>query len=160
MSKQAAASAASEITTEIFDIGIFETQDVGHLTMVHPLTGAPTTWIWTVAGPGHATTVAQGERIARRVLREAREKEEARVNGKKWHGENKDPSQIKRENAEFFADRLLGWTHVRFGAEDYPFSRENAISLLLNPKMGLLYNQVAEYFRNDESFMKRSAPIS
>lgn len=152
MSKEKAAPAAEDS----FDISALETADTAILEIRHPGTGMPSGWKWTIAGPGHPVTVEQGTRLSRKVLAEARLKEQAAVNGKKWRGDDRDPEEIRRENAETFAERVLGWTDIKLRGEVYPYSRENVVKLLLDPKMGTIYNQLIEFLRNDDSFLPGS----
>jgi len=141
----------------IFDISAFDTQDVSEMTVMDPVSGKPTTWKISFAGPGHEVTIAQSNEIARKSLADAKMKEQARVNGKKWKGEDKTPEEARQENADYFTARMLAWTPVKINGADYPFSRENAAKLLLDPRKGGLYNQILEFLRDDDAFMKRSA---
>lgn len=140
-----------------FDAGIFEFEDTAEMTVRHPITDQPTTWVWTIAGPGHPVTVEQGTRLSRKVLNENRAKEQAMVNGRKWKGDDREPEEIRRENAETFAERVLGWTEVTINGEPYGYSRENVVKLLMNPRYGRIYTQLLDFLRADENFMKGSA---
>ncbi len=140
-----------------FDIDDLRYTDTDELAIVHPMTGAATTWVWTLAGPGHPKTLEQSDRLARENLRAARLKEQASVNRKKWIEPEKTPEEVRTENSHFFAQRVLGWTPARINGEDYPYTHENCVKLLLDPSYGLIYGQLAEYFRSDDSFTKRSA---
>ena len=90
-------------------------------------------------------------------MRESREQEMARVNGKKWKGEERTPEENRRRNAEFFAERMLGWTPVRINGEDFPFSQENSVKLLVDPKYVSFYQQVMSFLADEKSFMKKVA---
>lgn len=142
---------------DAFDIDELRYLDTEELAIVHPVTGVPTSWVWTLAGPGHPKTVEQSDRIAREALKAARAKEQAAVNRKKWIEPDKTPDEVRRDNARFFAERVLGWTPARINGEAYPYSPDNCIKLLLDPAYGLIYQQLSEHFRADDSFTQRSA---
>ncbi len=143
--------------TVAFDIDVFDTADTAELTMVHPVTGTPTTWVWTLAGPGHPRTIEQSNRIARERLDQERQKEQARVNGKKWHEPRREPEEERRRNCAYFAERVVDWTPCRINGEDYPFTTENCIAILADPRKPRIFNQLATYFAGDEAFTASSA---
>lgn len=143
--------------SELFDISTFQDADTAEMVVNHPRTGEPTTWKITFAGPGHPATVALADRIARKNAKDAREKEMARVNGRKWRGEDVPVEQRRRENAEHFAARMISWTPVRINGEDYPFTPENAVKLLLDPNYGRLFTQIVEFLADEDAFSKSSA---
>jgi hypothetical protein len=146
--------------TEPFDIDEIESAETGELAIVHPATGEPTTWVWTLAGPGHPKAVEAANIAAREGLRIARLREQAQANRKKWIEPERSPDEMRLDNAKSFAIRVLGWTPVRMNGADYAYSQENVIKLLLNPAYGRIYTQLLDYFTSDESFTKRSATIS
>jgi len=141
---------------DAFDIDELRSTDTDELAIVHPATGKPTPWVWTLAGPGHPTTIEQANRAARQSLHTAKLKEQAAVNRKKWIEPERDPDEVREENARSFAARVLGWTPARINQADYPFSVENVTKLLLDPAYGRVYVQLLEYFGADDSFMARS----
>ena len=140
---------------DLFDIAAFESEDTAEMVVEHPITGEPTTWRITLAGPAHATTIAQGDRLSRQTMREARDRETAIANGKKWKGgEERTPEDNRRRNAEFLAARMLGWTPVRINGAELAFSTENAIRLLVDPRYFRLYQQVMNFLADERSFVK------
>jgi hypothetical protein len=141
---------------EPFNIDELRSTETDELPIVHPATGQPTTWVWTLAGPGHPKTIEQSERQARDALRLQRQREQAIVNRKKWIEPERSPDEIRDENARSFAARVLGWTPARINGDDYPFSQENAVKLLLEPAYGRIYVQLLEHFTADASFTQRS----
>jgi hypothetical protein len=145
---------------EMFDIGDLASTMQDDVAIVHPVSGQPTTWIWTLAGPGHAASVEVANAAARSALNLARAREQAVANRKKWVEPERSPEEIRKENAESFARRVLAWTPVKLNGGDYPFTHQNAVSLLLDPSYGKIYLQLLEYFNADDSFTKRSATTS
>ena len=119
--------------------------------------GRPTGWIWTIAGPGHPQTVALSDRLTREGFARSRTQEMARVNGKKWKGDDETADDLVRRTAEALAGRVLDWSPVSFHGKDYPCSKENIVTILLDPARGdTLVTQLAEFIADEKSFMKRS----
>jgi hypothetical protein len=114
----------------------------------------------TFAGPGHPKTIELADHRARQQLREEKAKEQARVNGRKWKAEEKTPADQRAENVEWIADRIVGWSPVRINGEDLPYSRENAIKVLADPKKGWFFRQCLDFLLAEENFMKSFAKAS
>ena len=141
-----------------FDIASLDAEDTAD--MVVQANGRPTAWVWTFAGPGHEKAIALSNKLSRERLRRENEQEQARVNGRKWKGEEETPDELAKRNADYIVDRLIGWSDVALGGEPYPFSQENARKLLLDPKKGALALQALEFLGDQRSFTKRSAKAS
>ena len=119
--------------------------------------GQPTGWIWTIAGPGHPQTIALTDRLTKEGFNRAKAQEMARVNGKKWKGDDESADEVVRRSAEAMAGRILGWSPVTFHGKDYPFTKENAVAIFLDPARGdTLFAQMADFIADERSFMKRS----
>jgi hypothetical protein len=119
--------------------------------------GTPTGWKWMIAGPGHPQSIALSDRVTKENFSRHKMQEMARVNGRKWRGEDESADRVLRNAAENLADRVLGWTPVKFNGQEYPFSRENVITLLMDPARGdTLVSQLTEFMSDERSFMKRS----
>lgn len=119
--------------------------------------GSPTGWKWFIAGPGHPQATALAERLGKEQLSRSKAQEMARVNGRKWKGEDESTDEVLRRVAEGLAGRVIGWTPIKFHGEDYPFSHENAVKLLMDPARGdTLVSQITEFLGDERSFMKRS----
>ena len=146
--------------SEPFDIDEVRAMDTAEVPIVHPSTGQPTTWIWTLAGPGHPKSVEAANIALREMLRVQKLKDQAQANRKKWIEPDRTPDEARLENIKSFALRVLGWTPARIGGADYPYSNENVISLLKDRAYDKLYTQLLEYFTSDESFTKPSATPS
>jgi hypothetical protein len=150
----------SHMNGEAFDIGELKSTDTADVAINSPRDGTPTTWIWTLAGPGHPRSIEASNIAARDALRLQRAREQAIVNRRKWIEPERTPDEMRLENVKSFAMRVLGWTPARINGEDYPFSQENVVSLLVDPSFGKIYLQLLEYFTSDESFTDRSATTS
>ena len=146
--------------SEPFDIDELKATETDDLAIVHPNTGAATSWIWTLAGPGHPRSIEAANIAARETLRIARMREQAMANRRKWVEPERTPDEMRTENAKSFAVRVLGWTPARINGQDYPYSTDNCVKLLIDPAYGRVYLQLLEYFSSDESFTKRSAMTS
>jgi hypothetical protein len=143
--------------TETFDLGSIEIADVAKLTIKHPTTSAPTTWVLDIAGPGHPVSEAIQNEAARERLVMQREQEMARVNGRKWKGPDVDP---ETENARVFgriAKRILAWSPVTMNGEPFPYSPANALALLREPRFAWVYTQIIDFFGEDAAFIRASA---
>jgi hypothetical protein len=143
-----------------FDLAELDAIDTADLDVRHPATGEPTGWVITFAGPGHPQAVALNERTMRKRLREEREKEQARTNGRKWKGEERSTEEIRAENLGFLVDRIVSWSPVRINGEDIPFTREAAMQLLGDPRKGWLFTQALEFVVADDTFTRPSATTS
>ena len=119
--------------------------------------GKPTGWKWFIAGPGHPQTIELSNRATKENFARAKSQEMARVNGKKWKGDEETAEEILRRSAENIVERILGWTPVKFGGKEYPFTKENAVALLMDPTRGdTLVSQLTEFIGDEKAFMKRS----
>lgn len=120
--------------------------------------GTPTGWKWTIAGPGHPQTVELSNRLSREAMARNKAQEVARVNGRKWKGDDETAEEALRRTAENLAGRVLGWTPIKFGGQDYPFNQENVVALLMDRARGdTLVTQLGEFISDEKAFMKRSA---
>jgi hypothetical protein len=141
-------------TVDDFDVASSDYRDEAEMTVI--VNDKPTNWKWRFAGPGHPQTVAYNERRSReRIHREAMQ-EQARVNGKKWRADEQTTDEVRADNVEWILSRLLGWSPVKMNGEDYPFSRENAKTLLLDQRKPF-FGQAVEFLADEKSFMQRSA---
>lgn len=133
----------------------FASADTADMTVV--VNGRPTEWQWIFAGPGHDKTLAQTERLSKERLHEGKAIKQAQINGKKYTVAEETPAEKRKENIDYVVERLVGWTPVVIGGEDYAFSEANARALLSDPKNPDLLTQALEFLFADSSFMKRSA---
>src|ERR1700687_4294943 len=112
------------------------------LVIRHPQTQEPTTWIWTLYGPGHPNTVQLATKLTRRALRELADQKQAQVNGKKWKAEDQSYDELHFKNVESIVARTKTFTPVKIGAETTAFTPEGAQKLLSDRKMSWLFNQL------------------
>lgn len=138
-----------------FDLSDLDAVDTASMTVM--VGDKPTDWVWTFAGPGHPATVEQGTRLARERIAREQAQEQAQVNGRKWKAPQETVDEVRQRNVDLVVGRLLGWTPVTMSGKDYPFSRENAQALLLDPRKGSLLVQCLEFLGSEQSFTKRSA---
>lgn len=141
-----------------FDLSGLRAADTSTLDIKHPVTGEPTGWIWTIAGPGHPKTLARGEKIQRAALLEAKLKEQARVNGKKWRGDDKSPEEARAENVANIAERVVDFSPVILdeGGTETVYSPEVANRILLDPTYGWLFGQIVDFMVADDTFFRHS----
>jgi hypothetical protein len=142
---------------EDFDLSDLETGDEAQLA-IKDSAGRVTTWLWTFYGPGHPKTVAVANRLSKRWLQEARDKEQSSVNGKKWKPEERSLDDLRRENVANIVDRTKEFTPVKLNGSVIEFSPEKARELLLDPRKSALFVQISEFLREEENFMRPSAP--
>jgi hypothetical protein len=139
-----------------FDLSDLEAGDEANLAIKNSA-GKVTTWIWTFYGPGHPKTVALANRVSKRWLQEAREKEQAQVNQKKWKPEERSLDDVRAENVRNIVERTKSFTPVKLNGETIEFSPEAATRLLLDPRKGALFTQISEFLKEEENFMRPSA---
>lgn len=142
--------------TEVFDIGGLDTQDEADLAIRHPATGEATTWVWTFYGPAHPKTVELADRVSRDALRELAAQKQARINGKKWKEDAQSADDLRAETIASIVARTKTFTPVKMGADTIEFSPDAAARLLQDRKKGWLFSQIAEFLRDEESFIRPS----
>lgn len=136
--------------------------DTAELHMVVPGSNQRTGWVITMAGPGHPKTVALNNETSRKQLLLEQRIEQARVNGRKFKSEDKQPDDNRREFIESLVARMVTWTWqgqpaLKIGDEDIVFSDKAAVELLLRPVMGLYVAQIVDAVVDERFFMKGSA---
>lgn len=124
----------------------FRYLDTADMALVPPGGSEPIATI-TFAGPAHEKSRAQADRLHWRSNSRAR-MAASRVRGL---------DEVERENCEFVADRILGWSGIkrREGGEvvEVPYSREYAIEMLANPALGWLFGQCLAFLSADTNFL-------
>lgn len=140
-----------------FDISSFKTLATADMVVNHPITGVPTKWVITFAGPGHAQTIALADLQARRSLVEERKRVSAQVNGRKYKPDDVSPDEKRDEIVHDVVERIVTWTPVKLDGEVTEFSKPRAVALLRDPAYGKLFEQIIEFLAAERSFMPRSA---
>lgn len=142
--------------TIVFDLDEHVTATVGRLTITTP-SGVPTTWVWDMAGPGHDVTIAQRNRQANERLAEERAQQFAQVNGRKYKPPVRTADEERQRTAKMLAERVLNFTPVKLQGEVVNFSPEAALRILLDPKLGWVFDQVLQYLIDERAFTQSSA---
>lgn len=155
------------INGEAVDLSAVMPEDTGTLHIVVPGTNKRTGWQITFAGPGHAKTVAQNDKLSRSNLDRQERIEMAQVNGRKWKGDGKQPEDVRRENVAWVVGRILHWTPVTVAqfsdqpvelpADATPEQVKRAQDLLLQPYMGPFFLQMSDFLTAEASFISASA---
>lgn len=142
-----------------FDLADLDTVDEDVME-VQLKDGTPTGWKWTFAGPGHPKSIEQSNRLARERLRRERTQEQAVINGKKWKPDEETPDEALDRNVRIVTDRLLGWSDITMDGKPFPFSAENATSILKDRRKAFLLLQALSFLGDDAAFSGRSAKNS
>jgi hypothetical protein len=140
-----------------FDLSDVDARDEGELDIRHPKTDAPTGWMWTFYGPGHAATIAIANRVADAALRKAAARRQAQINGRKWKEDEESLEQLRAENVDNIVARTKGFTPIKLDGQVIESSPEAAKQLLLDRKKGWLLDQIADYLRDQANFIQPSA---
>lgn len=133
---------------EPFDIGDYMDTGSAEVPIRHPLTGARTSTVITLAGPEHPTS----KRIAfdkQRRLRAGMQR-----TGKLQLG---SPEEDEADELESLAARTLGWSNMIVKGQLVPFSRGAALEIYGDPQRRWLRDQVRAALDEREAFIGRSA---
>lgn len=149
------AKSATNQSADILDLADMGMAEESHLTI--KINDKPTNWVWTFAGPSHPKTIQQSNRLARERLHEDRQKEAARVNGRKWVPPQEDVEETRLRNINMVVERLIGWSPINLHGEAFQFSDENARKVLLDQSKSYILMQALEFLGNEQHFMPRSA---
>lgn len=119
-----------------------------------------TGWVWDILGPSHPKAIAYNEDQQRKNLRRERQMEQQRQNGKKVVVEERTVEDQKRDMALWLASRVGGWNRsiklIEVDPEPMAYSDDNVVKILINPKMGWIFNQIVDVITADSSFTKTS----
>lgn len=137
---------------DAFDLGEALLADEAKLTIRNPKTGAPTSWVLTIAGPGHKVMAE----IKAETARERYAAERAALGGRRAQAEA-DPVAADQRAVRRLSRRILGWTPVTLQGQPFPYSAENAAQLLTDARYELLGRQVIDFLLSDEAFIASSA---
>ncbi len=137
---------------EILDIGELAAADTAEMTVQHPVTKMPTTWVWTFAGPGHPTFQALSNALGLKDRAEGFADQRAMLGGRT--PKIKTTQEIVEDNVRRISGRTLNFTPAKINGEDLRFSPEAAERILKNPKYGWLYTQAYNFLRDEDVFIK------
>lgn len=127
--------------TAVFDLGSYEDVTQADVAIKDPLTGAPTSFVVTLAGPEHAISRKISLNRARRARAEFQKRNKIVLN---------DPEEEEIEVLDELVDRTLGWKGV-----NVPFSPQ-AVREAYTSK-AWLRAQVRAALDEREHFIRRSA---
>jgi hypothetical protein len=139
---------------EILDIGELAAADTVEMTIIHPLTKMPTTWVWTFAGGNHPTFLALSNALGMKDRAEGFADQRALLGGRA--PKIKSTQEIIEDNVRRIAGRTLDFTPAKINGEDLRFSPETAHRILKDPKYGWLYTQIFNFLRDEDVFIKGS----
>lgn len=146
----------TETASAAIDLTDFLPQDEATVEMLAP-GGKQTGWMVTLAGPSHPKRIAANDAAARKALQRSAAIEQAQINGKKYTVDKLSPDEVRRETIEGIVARIVTWTPIRIGAEEFKFSDGVAVDLLLRPAMSSYLAQIAEAQADETRFTKASA---
>lgn len=147
----------TETESAVLDLSLDSLADAEIATLNMVVGGVPSGWLWQFAGPGHPKYIAQQNRVSRERLHKDKLMEQARVNGKKWVAPEETPDGVRTGNVDYVIERLVGWSPIRIDKQDFPFTEDNARSILSDPKRIGMLTQALEFLSADSSFTQRSA---
>jgi hypothetical protein len=149
---------------EIFNLDALAYGDTFRYVVLHPITGKPTTWAITFAGPGHPQTLAAEERELREMLDEQERQQEEGIAAVKA---NKKAPTFRRtvaderaRRAAYIAARILCSTPAIINGEEITLTSDNASGILARPELEWLYNQCNNALGNKVNFLSASALTS
>lgn len=147
---------------DITDLSDLTYADTLEYRVKHPVSGAETTWVWTIAGPAHPVAVALAEKIERRDQEEESKFTQARIAAAKANKpEPKRPNSSYSEraarNAADLAGRVLHFTPIKMNGETIEYSPESTVKLLADQSKDWLFGQIWNAVNSKLGFIKNSA---
>ncbi len=139
----------------VTDLTAFAPADTSVLSIIAP-SGSDTGWKITFAGPGHPKTVAWADESARKSIRQQQRIEAARVNGRKFKPDDREVDEVRRENVEWVAARIVDWTTIEIDGKNIAFTTEAAIGIFLDPRFSWVLVQCFDFLGDEASFTKGS----
>ena len=139
------------------DLGTLDASDETELAIRHPVSNAPTTWLWTFYGPGHPKTVELANARSREALHKLAAQRQAQINGRKWKEDEQNLDQLRADNVAAIVARTKSFTPISLNGATINFTPEAARELLLDRKKGWLLIQIMEFLADDANFIPPSA---
>ncbi len=121
------------------------------ITLKHPVTGAPTAAIITVAGPEHPR---------RKQLAFERQRVQRAKFAKSGKLQFDDPEDDEAAAIDHLAACTFGWKNIGRGGRVLEFSQEAARSLYADPAFAWLRTQVQAAMDARENFIRDSGALS
>ena len=135
-------------TSKAASLDLSSIQELGEAEIIikHPVTGAPTGAVVTLAGPEHPK---------RKQLIFSRARKLRAKFQKNGRLQLEDPEDEEAESVSYLAACTLSWSGISEGGKDVPFSTQAAENLYA--RIGWLRAQVAAALEEKENFIASSA---
>ena len=143
MTKNTAATAAPST----LDLSTINELAEANIVIKHPVTGAPTGALVTLAGPEHP----KRKQLIFTRTRKLRAKFQ-----KSGKVQLDDPEDEEADGVSYLAACTLGWIGFSEGGKEIPFSTQAAVDLYT--RIGWLRAQVSLALEEKENFIEASAP--
>lgn len=130
------------------DLTQFEQQDTFDYTLVAP-NGERTDIVLTLAGPTHPVRAAFERKATAKGLRAFNKAGRASLPD--------DPDELVEKQVERLATFTLDWKNVQIDGQDVPFSREAALKLYGDPRLGWIRDAVNTELAEVANFIKGSS---
>lgn len=143
--QESASLPAAAIT---FDLEEFDDVFSSEYVVKHPITDEPTNMVFVLAGPEHPARKKETFKRIRYTRQEF-------ANKGKYVPQ--DPETEDAETTDLVGRCILGWSGVFKGGVAVPYSKNEAITLVTNPKKRWLRDQVKAALDERELFIKTCA---
>jgi hypothetical protein len=134
--------------SDVFDLDSFEDVGTGEYVVKHPETGAPTPLVLILAGPEHPS------RKKKRFNRIRKARAAAAKTGKIQFD---DPADEEEATPLDVAECIVGWRGMVRSGHQVPYSFEEALRIMRDPKKRWLLNQARVALDETELFIKTCA---
>lgn len=131
-----------------FDISDYEDVTACEVVIKHPVTGAPTDLVITVAGPEHPD---------RRRINFERQRQMRKALQRTGKLQLADPVEDEDADTEMLVACTLGWRGMMLGGVPLEFSKEQVRRVYTDAKRRWLRDQVKTAMEEREAFIARSA---
>ncbi|MFY8142512.1 MAG: hypothetical protein ACOVMT_01350 [Caulobacter sp.] len=141
----------SEATS--FDISSLLYENTATFAVKDPA-GRPTTWMVTIAGPSHPVSAEISRKVTARRDKHERDKIYAERRKQVFQA---DPEEENEFWQGVFASRVIDWTPVKIGGEDFPPTAENKLRIFAEPRFSFVSQQIMDEANVLENFMPKTA---
>jgi hypothetical protein len=150
-------------TAASFDLDAVRYGDEFKYPVKHPVTGEETTWIITLAGPGHPQTLDALEEQFREEQEEEEKRQQESIEavkaGQPVPRKRATIAELKRTNAKRLAARIVSSTPVRINGQDLVLNKDTAVDILADAGYEWLFNQISLALGVKANFIVSSAQI-